>query len=210
VESYVILSGSDRDPKIGWIVAGEWLKYTLCAPADGTHRVGLRYSANETAQLVEVGVSVNLATVASVKLTRTKGTCDWKFALLCEPTVRAGEIDFKLLFVDVGLHADYVEFSAVNPTTLSPPLTSGTCATASPLGPPAGWYRGWPYFGAPQPIQARILAVAFDCGGEGVAFHEVVRTPLDQPWTGRSDAVDMDVGPDGAPFVRGGSFEHEK
>ena len=138
---------------VGWVGAGEWLKYTVNVAAAGTYTAAFQVAAlgaGGTFHLEMNGTNVS----GALRVPDTGGWLAWQ-TVSAPVTLTAGTQVARLVMDTNGVNA------VGNFKTLT-----FTAAASSP----GGGLR--PYGGAPAAVPGRVQAAEFDEGGEGVAYHD--------------------------------------
>lgn len=137
---------------VGWIGAGEWLKYTVNVGAAGNYNLTLRV-ASPSGSSMHVGLN---GVSKAVSIPATGAWQNWTNVTV-PVTLTAGIQQMTLTFDTGGMNIRYVSAAAVSTGG------GGGGGTPSTLSP---------YTGTPAPVPGQINAERFDNGGEGVAYHD--------------------------------------
>ena len=143
---------------------GEWLAYTVNAPASGSYNVALRAASNYSSMKPSFHIEVDGTKVTgsvAVPLTGSWSNFQWVDA----PAINlsAGQHTIRIVADAQYFNLNQIRFDA------------GTVAAPSNPAPAnsAGSYSGTPYTGTPIALPAMFEAENFDKGGEGVAYHDL-------------------------------------
>jgi hypothetical protein len=169
---------SDGGLDVGWIGPGEWLNYTVNVARAGTYTVTLRVGSPSGASL-HVGFNgPSAGTWRSVSVPATGGWQNWT-TVSVSVTLGAGVQQMTLWFDTGGLN---VESANVTAASASNGGGSGSGTLSA-------------FFDTPMSVPGQILAVDFDNGGEGVAYHDTTTGNLGGQY--RSTDVDIEHASDG-------------
>jgi probable HAF family extracellular repeat protein len=164
-----IEKASDGGFDVGWIAAGEWLKYTVNVAAAGNYNATFRVASPNSATL---HFSLNAASGA-VSVPATGGWQNWT-NIIVPMTLQAGTQVMTLTFDTGGMNIEAVSFVAAS---------SGGSGGLSPFS------------GAPALLPGQIPAAYFDNGGEGVAYHDTTAGNTGGAY--RNTDVDLEVSSEG-------------
>jgi hypothetical protein len=138
---------------VGWVVAGEWLKYTVNVASAGTYNVQIRVAAlgqGGTFHLEAGGANVT----GALTVPNTGGWQNWQ--TVTKPvTLSAGTQVLRLVFDTVGTVVG--NFDSIGFTSAAGPV------------PPA---TGSPYLGTPAAVPGTVEAEHYDKGGDDIAYRD--------------------------------------
>lgn len=150
-------AGSAGTYTVGWIGAGEWLRYTVNVAVTGNYNVTLRVASpgGATMHVALSGAS------QSVSVPATGGWQAWTNVTV-PMTLSTGNQVMTLTFDTGGMNIDYAAFATAAGGGGG---GTGACAAGAPgtLSPCSG---------TPVAVPGPINAERFDNGGEGVAYHD--------------------------------------
>ena len=138
---------------VGWVSAGEWLKYSVNVASAGSYTAAFRVAssgAGGTFHLEANGTNVT----GPLSVPDTGGWQNWQ-NVTQSVSLTAGPQVLRLVMDSAGLYA-VGNFDSLQ-------LTAAAAATVS---------VSTPYLGTPTALPGTILAAQFDNGGEGVAYHD--------------------------------------
>jgi endonuclease/exonuclease/phosphatase family metal-dependent hydrolase len=152
---------------VGWVVAGEWLKYTVNVAAAGTYTLDLRVASAIGGSMHVEFNGTNVTGAVSVPFTG-----GWQTWTTIRKTVSlaAGTQVMRVAFDSGDLNLNWIAASS-----------GGSAST--------------PFGGAPMPIPGWIQAADFDNGGPGVAYFDT--TPGNLGGAYRATDVDIEYAPGG-------------
>jgi hypothetical protein len=187
-------ASSEGGYDVGWIASGEWLKYTVNVGTAGNYNVTLRVASPS-------GASFRFALNGVSKTVTVPATGGWQAwtNVVVPATLAAGTQVMTLNFDTGGMNLRYASFAAASGGGTPPP----------PPPPPPGCADGTlaPYTGTPVTLPATISSEKFDCGGEGVAFHDTDATNNGGQF--RTTGVDIEASSEGGfdvGWTAGGEF----
>lgn len=160
---------------VGWIAAGEWLKYTVAVPSAGGYSVQLRVASPSGASM-HVAFNGPSAVSSAVSIPATGGWQNWT-TVTVPVTLGAGPQVLTLTFDTGGMNFHDAKVTSGGSTTITPPS-----------GPS-------PYSGSPVVLPGTIEAEKFDNGGEGVAYHDT--TAGNNGGAYRTTDVDLEASAEG-------------
>ncbi len=139
---------------VGWIAAGEWLKYTVNVTAAGTYNIEARVAASGAGGTFHIEVNGTNVTGA-MTIPNTGGWQTWTTVTKSNVTLAAGSQVWRLVFDSTGPggavgNVNYLRVTAV-----------------SGGGPPPA---STPFGGTPVALPGTIQAENFDDGGSGIAW----------------------------------------
>lgn len=152
---------------VGWIAAGEWLKYSVNVATTGTYTLRINLaSVSSSASFV---VRVDGQQVARVVTPVTGGYQTWSVVSVPGVSLTAGAHSLQIYQESANFNLDYYEFVL----TSSPPATAGG-----------------PYQGVRRAIPGRIQAEDYDLGGNNVGYNDVDSANVGGQY--RTDGVDVE------------------
>jgi YVTN family beta-propeller protein len=126
---------TDNTPSVGWIEAGEWLRYTTTL-SPGTYDINVRM-ATALAGPSKMRVLINGTPVTTFDITATGGWSAWStFKVSGINVASAGPTTVRIEFPDGGVNLNWIEF--VNTTSTpdtTPPVVTLTTAASSVSAP---------------------------------------------------------------------------
>jgi Carbohydrate binding module (family 6) len=141
---------SEGGVDVGWVTAGEWLKYTVRVASSGQYRADFRVaSAGQGGRFHLEMNGVNVT--GSLTVPDTGGWQNWR-TVSANVTLTAGQ-QFARLVMESAPNVSVGNFEWIQLTA-----TTGPTSTA--------------VSGTPAAIPGTIQAENFDAGGEGVAYHD--------------------------------------
>jgi hypothetical protein len=144
-----LAASSEGGYTIGWIEAGEWVRYTVDVGAGGSYVAALRVASPGGGGTLRLASGATV--LATVAIPATGGWQTW--ATVTVPiTLHAGVQSLQVLFDSAGYNVSSIAISAAE---------TGNSSGLSP------------YLGSPPSIPGTIQAADFDNGGEGVAYHDL-------------------------------------
>jgi endonuclease/exonuclease/phosphatase family metal-dependent hydrolase len=170
-----IETSSEGGYDVGWIGAGEWLKYTVAVSSPGGYSVQLRVASPSGASM-HVAFNGSSAVSSAVSIPATGGWQNWTTVTL-PVTLAAGTQVLTLTFDTGGMNFHYAKVTSTGSATITPPT-----------GPT-------PYSGSPVALPGTVEAEKFDNGGEGVAYHDT--TAGNNGGAFRSTDVDLEASAEG-------------
>jgi hypothetical protein len=147
-------AGAGRN--VGWIIAGEWLEYSVDVPVGGTYTIEARVASPKQGGTFHVQIDgVNVT--GTLAIPNTGGWQTWQ--TLAKPPVQigAGQHVVRIAFDSNGATGFVGNLNWINFTPYQQPIQTpfgGTPIAIAPTG------------------TATIPAEDFDNGGEGVAYHD--------------------------------------
>jgi endonuclease/exonuclease/phosphatase family metal-dependent hydrolase len=165
---------------VGWISAGEWLRYSVNVTAAGTYNVTFRVASlgqGGTFHLEMNGVNVT----GSLTVPKTGGWQSWT-SVTKSVKLSAGQQSARVVFDTAGSggavgNFNWMKFEAVS--SASSPSSGGPT----------------PYRGSPIALPGTVEAEYFDNGGEGVAYGD--STPGNTGGALRQTGVDLEAASEG-------------
>jgi hypothetical protein len=154
---------------------GEWLTYTISVASAGTYDIGVRASNNLSPAQFHIEIDDLNQGAISVPLTGSWDAFNWY--TLSSVSLTAGQHVLKL----------YADLQYANVDQLRVVASATSACGAAPLRP----YSGSPINGNVIQVPATFDAEDFNCGGEGVAYHDV--TSPAGPNAGQTFRVDEGV-----------------
>ncbi|MFZ2280826.1 MAG: Ig-like domain-containing protein [Prosthecobacter sp.] len=125
---------ADGTPSIGWITAGEWLRYTTILPS-GNYNFSVRV-ATSFAGPVPVRVLINGTLATTINVTDTGGFYSWKTFSATGLTVPASAV-VRIEFPNGNLNFNWMEFvNTSSPPDTTPPavtLATGSSSVSAPF-----------------------------------------------------------------------------
>jgi hypothetical protein len=173
-----IESSSEGGYDVGWIASGEWLKYTVNVGTAGAYNVTMRVASPGGASFHFTlnGVS------QTVSVPATGGWQNWTNVTV-PVTLSAGTQVLTLNFDTGGMNIRYASFAAGSGGGGGG--GGGTCANGTLA----------PFSGTPVAVPGTISSEKFDCGGEGVAYHD--SDPTNNGGQFRNTGVDIEASSEG-------------
>jgi len=173
-----IESSSEGGYDVGWIASGEWLKYTVNVGTAGAYNVTMRVASPGGASFHFTlnGVS------QTVSVPATGGWQNWTNVTV-PVTLSAGTQVLTLNFDTGGMNIRYASFAAGSGGGGGG--GGGTCANGTLA----------PFSGTPVAVPGTISSEKFDCGGEGVAYHD--SDPTNNGGQFRTTGVDIEAASEG-------------
>jgi hypothetical protein len=148
---------------VGWIAAGEWLKYTVNVQTSGAYTLNLRLAATTAGNTMHVEMDgANISGAVSVP--NTGGWQNWTTVSVTTPSLSAGQHVLRVFFDTGGHNLNWISFVAA-------------AAGEAPFG------------GTPWPVPGKIEAENYDTGGQNVAYFDT--TPGNTGGQYRNDDVDI-------------------
>jgi hypothetical protein len=99
---------------VGWINAGEWLKYTVNIAKTGTYSTELRYASNQLGGKLIINLDGNIISAAPyVTIPVTGGWQTWQTLTLPNIPLSAGTHTMQVQFLSGGFNLNYMLFSDV-------------------------------------------------------------------------------------------------
>ncbi len=93
---------------VGWINAGEWLRYTVTVKQTGNYKINIRYTATGTGKIM---LKMNGADISGfVDLPSTGGWQNWETITLPAVQLTSGSHNFSVFFFSDGFNLNFVEF----------------------------------------------------------------------------------------------------
>ncbi|MEA2699616.1 MAG: hypothetical protein QOI66_3887, partial [Myxococcales bacterium] len=161
-------TASEGNVNVGWIVAGEWLKYTVNVATAGTYDLSCRVASQPGGGSLRVEVDGVDAT-GTIAVGATGGWANWATVTKTGVNLPAGRHVLRVFFPAAGMNLNSLTFA------------SG--------GGGGGGGGSTPFTGTPVSLPGTIEAENFDNGGEGVAYHDT-----DAGNTGGADrTTDVDI-----------------
>ena len=157
---------------------GEWMTYTVNVPANGNYDLGIRAANNAGTGAFHIEVDgVNVT--GTVQVANTGKWTNYQWFGKQGVALTAGTHVVRLVADQQWFNVSALSMLASG-TTGSGSTGSGSTGTGDTGGgstgggstPPAG-YAGTPYTGSAVSLPANVVAVNFDKGGEGVAYHDL-------------------------------------
>jgi hypothetical protein len=142
---------------VGWIAAGEYLKYTVSVGTSGTFSMEARVASIYTG--MRFHVEVDGVNVTGTMISPNTG--NWATFQSVTKTginLSAGGHVLKFVAEDSNFNLNFLRF------------TQSATTSPSPSPSPSG---STPYSGTPAAVPGTIQAENFDNGGEGVAYHDL-------------------------------------
>jgi carbohydrate binding protein with CBM6 domain len=163
-----VTSDAGGGHNVGWITAGEWLKYTVSVERAGSYRVAARVAANGPGGTFHIEFN-GLNETGPLTIPDSLGWQKWTDVAV-NVTLDAGVQTMQFVADRNG-----AVFGNVNYIRVTDAGTSGPS----------------PHGGAAWPIPGTVEAENFDEGGEGVAYHD--SDPDNNGGQYRSTGVDVEV-----------------
>jgi Carbohydrate binding module (family 6)/Right handed beta helix region len=160
---------------VGWVSAGEWLKYTVSVAATGTYSVIFTVASQGQGGTFHLEMNGTNVT-GPLTVPNTGGWQSWQ-TVRATASLNAGQQVARLVMDTLGAVA-VGNFGRIQFTVAAP----------TPSGPT-------PYTGAPAPIPGMIEAENFDNGGAGVAYAD--STPGNAGGAYRTSDVDIERSSEG-------------
>ena len=138
---------------LGWVVAGEWLKYSVSVTTSATYTLDARVAASGAGGTLHVEIDGANVT-GNITVPNSGGWQTWRTVSIANILMSAGPHMMRVSFDtngDSGFVANVNSFKWSIPASI-PPST--------------------PFGGTAAAIPGRIEAENFDDGGEGVAYHD--------------------------------------
>jgi len=170
-----IAPSSEGDYTVGWIVAGEWLNFTVNVVSSGNYTAEIRVAAPENGSSLHIGFNRSPGSWTSVSIPATGDWQSWT-TVNVPLTLTAGIQQMTLRFDTGGHNVSFVTVADVS--------TTGTLT---------------PFNGTPAAVPGTIQAAEFDNGGEGVAYHDT--TPGNLGGAYRQTDVDIAASTEGGYTV---------
>ncbi len=168
---------------IGWIAATEFLNYTVSVPAAGSYTVTLRVASPNGASFhLGFNTASNVWQVISVPA--TGGWQNWT-NVSATVTLGAGTQQMTLLFDTGGMNFSYATVASSGSGGGGGGGGGGGCVSGTLS----------PFSGTPVAVPGTINSEKFDCGGEGVAYHDT--TAGNSGGQFRSTDVDIEAASEG-------------
>ena len=179
---------------------GEWMKYTINVPANGSYDLGIRASNNSNTGAFHIEVDgVNVTGTVSVPKTGSWSTYQW-FGKKGVP-LSAGTHVVRLVAEQQWFNVSALSMvggatTSTGGTTTSGGTTSGgttsggTTSGGTTSGGTSSAPTSTPYTGTAVSLPASIAAVNFDKGGQGLAYNDLSSTNLGGLYR-TSEAVDI-------------------
>ncbi len=152
IEQSTDASGVGNGYDVGWLVAGEWMKYTVNVSAAGTYPITFRVAsgvASGSAGTFHVEDETGKNLTGTITVSSSGGWQNWA-------NVNGSAV------LGAGSHVLRVVIDSVN---------AGFNLEAMQFGTALG-YAGTPYTGTAIALPGTVQAENFDKGGEGVAYHD--------------------------------------
>ena len=150
---------------VGWIAAGEWLKYTVNVKTAGVYTLNLRLAATTAGNKLHVEMDgANISGTVSVP--NTGGWQNWTTVAVTTASLSAGQHVLRAFFDTGGFNLNWMSFA------------NFTSSGEAPFG------------GTPWPIPGKIEAENYDTGGQNVAYFDT--TPGNTGAQYRHDDVDIE------------------
>jgi hypothetical protein len=160
---------------VGWMQAGEWLKYTVAVASAGTYVLEARVASEGAGGRFHIEVDGADAT-GPLTIPDTGGWQTWQTAVKNGVVLAAGAHQLRLVVDSNGASGSLGNVNFVR-------FTTGSSSTGST-----------PFNGAAVSLPGTIKAENFDNGGEGLAYHD--DTPGNSGGAYRSTDVDIESSED--------------
>jgi subtilisin family serine protease/predicted Rdx family selenoprotein len=161
---------------VGWVVAGEWLKYSITAASTGTYSLETRIASSGAGGSYHVEIDGS-PVAGSIAIPSTGGWQTWSSVTTPGIAISEGQHVIRVVFDTNGI---WGVVGNVN-------FMRWTLTSSGPPGPPP---PSTPFLGVPAAIPGLMELEKFDDGGEGVAYHD--STPGNSGTAFRSTDVDIE------------------
>ena len=155
---------------VGWVAAGEWLKYTVNVTQAGTYTLDFRIAAGQTGGTFHLEVN-GVDHTGPLRVPSTGGWQSWTSVTKSGVSLSAGSQVWRLVF-DSATSGVIGNFNAIR--------VSGSASSATST----------PYTGTAVALPGTVESENFDNGGEGVAYHDL--SVENEGGQYRSTAVDIE------------------
>ena len=126
VSDYVdIQPSTESSPNIGWILAGEWMKYSVNVTTAGTYTIAARIASSQIGKLFRIEMDGTV--IATVNVPNTGSTQAWQTVFIPNISLTAGN---KLMRIYAstggGYNINYIKFTATSVVTVRINATDST------------------------------------------------------------------------------------
>ena len=142
---------------IGWVSAGEWLKYSVTVATAGLYTIQIRVASPGVGGRCHLEVN-GIDVTGAIPIPDTGGWQSWATVSRSSIPLAAGTQELRLVMDSVGSSGWVGNFNWIS-ATLEPGGTSTP-------------YGGTAYGGTAAALPGLVQAEYFDDGGEGVAYHD--------------------------------------
>jgi hypothetical protein len=173
---------------VGWVAAGEWLRYTVNVSQAGTYTLEFRVAAETTGGTFHLEVN-GADRTGPIQVPATGGWQTWATVRKTGVSLNAGSQTWRLVF-DTTTGGVIGNFNYIRVTR------EGTSSSSTP------------YTGTAVALPGTVQSENFDNGGEGVAYHDL--SPENEGGQYRSSGVDIEAASDtGGGYGIGWALEGE-
>jgi Chondroitinase B/Carbohydrate binding module (family 6) len=123
-DSVDIQPASEGGHNIGWVVAGEWLKYTVNVTAAGQYRLELRTAATASGKTIDVLMESTII-ADNLPVTNTGNFQTYATITVPQVTLAAGLQSMQVLFNQSSMNLTWIRFTALTCTPESNPTFCG-------------------------------------------------------------------------------------
>ena len=103
----------ENSPNIGWILAGEWMKYSISVSAAGTYTIAARIACSQYWKSFRI--EMDGITIATVKVPYTGGTQSWQTVNIPNINLTMGDKVMRIYASTGGSYnINYIKFTATN------------------------------------------------------------------------------------------------
>ena len=173
---------------VGWVAAGEWLKYTVNVSQAGAYTLEFRVTAERTGGTFHLEVN-GVDRTGPIQVPATGGWQNWATVTKSGVSLSAGSQVWRLVF-DSASNGIVGNFNSIRVT--------GSAASGAST----------PYTGTAVGLPGTVQSENYDNGGEGVAYHDL--SVENEGGQYRSSGVDVEPTTDsGGGYSVGYAFEGE-
>ena len=129
-EAVDLEASSDGSPDVGWIAAGEWLKYSVNVKTAGTYTIGARVAASAAGKSFRI--EMDGVTIATVKVPNTGSTQTWQTVSIAGINLTAGDKMMRIYAISgSSYNINYVSFTKSGAAKIA--ADAGASVTAFPV-----------------------------------------------------------------------------